>query len=335
MVTRTALPYLPTILALASAALLSAANTTGATQARVTASYARIPMSFEPCFEAMCADAGSQAKYFSQGSGYVLFLTSTEAVLDGGPRKNSTLRMKLLRSNSRASIEGMDPLPGKSNYFIGKNPKSWRANVTNYAKVRYRNVYPGVDLVYYGNGSHLEYDFMVAAGGDPRAIALTFSGASSISIDKQGDLVLATDNGKIVQRKPLVWQQIGAKKKLIAGRYALKNKNEVGFELDQYDTGASLVIDPVLVYSTFLGGWSRVAVDAAGNAYVAGSVAASGSLIMKLDPTGTTAVYSTYIGSEHRHGAGSSRQRLCDGRRHSVRLPNHARGLSNSAADRE
>src|ERR1700693_2117509 len=208
-----------------------AADAARAAQVRATASYARLPMSFEPCFEAICADAGSQAKYFSRGGGYVLFLASTEAVLDAGPSRKPTVRMKLLRSNARASIEGMDPLPGKSNYFIGKNPKSWRSNVTNYAKVRYQNVYPGVDLVFYGNGSQLEYDFVVAAGADPRAIALTFSGAGSISVDKGGDLALATDNGEIVQRKPVVWQQIGAKRKQIAVRYALTGKSEVGFEL--------------------------------------------------------------------------------------------------------
>ena len=156
MVTRTAIPYLPAILALASAGLLPAANTKDATQARLTASYARIPMSFESCFEAMCAEAGSQAKFFSRGSGYDLFLTSTAAVLHAGRSRKSKLRIKLLRSNSNPRIEGLDPLPGKSNYFFGKHPKNWRSNVTNYARVNYRNVYPGVDLVFYGNGSQLE-----------------------------------------------------------------------------------------------------------------------------------------------------------------------------------
>src|SRR5580700_7935312 len=183
----------------------TADKTAGAAHVPAKASYARLPMSFEPCFEAMCAGAGSQAKYFSRGSGYLLFLTSSEAVLDAGPSQESTLRMKLLRSNSRASIQGTDPLPGKSNYFIGKNSKSWRSNVTNYAKVRYRNVYRGVDLVYYGNGSQLEYDFVVAAGADPGAITLTFPGARNVSVDKAGDLVLATDSGRIVQRKPRMW----------------------------------------------------------------------------------------------------------------------------------
>ena len=201
-----------------------APNTARAAQLHMTAGYAKLPMSFEPCFEAMCAEAGSQAKYFSRGSGYLLFLTSNEALLDAGPSKESTLSMKLLGSNSSASMEGVDPLPGKSNYFIGKNPKNWRSNVTNYAKVRYRNVYRGVDLVYYGNGSQLEYDFVVAAGADPRAIALTFPGARSISVDQEGDLVLATDRGKIVQRKPRVWQQIGETKKEIAARYAVSKQ---------------------------------------------------------------------------------------------------------------
>jgi hypothetical protein len=246
----------------------------------------------------MCTGAASQAKYFSRGSGYLLFPTSSDAVLDAGPSKESTLRMKLLRSNSRASIEGTDPLPGKSNYFIGKNPKNWRSNVTDYAKVRYRNVYRGVDLVYYGNGSRLEYDFVLAAGADPRAIALTFPGARSVSVDQEGDLVLATDRGKIVQRKPRVWQQIGETKKEIAARYAIRNENEVRFELDHYDAGAALVIDPVLVYSTFLDGFDSVAgaVDGAGNVYAIGSNGGRGTLVKKLDPTGTSVLYSTYIG---------------------------------------
>jgi len=136
-------------------------------------------LAVEP-IEAMCAEAGSQAKFFSRGSGYDLFLTSTEAVLRPGRSRKSTLRIKLVRSNANPRIEGLDPLPGKSNYFFGKHPKNWRSNVTNYARVNYRNVYPGVDLVFYGNGSQLEYDFVVAAGADPRAIALTFSGAGSI-----------------------------------------------------------------------------------------------------------------------------------------------------------
>jgi uncharacterized protein (TIGR03437 family) len=247
-----------------------AAMTAGAEQVRGTASYAKLPLSFEPCFEAMCAEAGSQAKYFSRGSGYVLFLASTETVLDAGPSKKSALRMKLLRSNSKASIEAMDPLPGKSNYFIGKNPKSWRSNVTNYAKVKYRNVYPGVDLVYYGNGSQLEYDFVVAAGG----------------------------------RKPRVWQQAGGTKKEVAARYAIRNKNEVGFELDHYDAGAALVIDPVLVYTTFLDGFNSAAgaVDGAGNVYLNVSNGGRGMLVKKLDRAGTV-IYSTYIGGASPCGA--------------------------------
>ena len=168
--------------------------------------------------------------------------------------------------------------------------------------MRYRNVYRGVDLVYYGNGSQLEYDFVVAAGADPRAIALTFPGARSVSVDQGGDLVLATDRGKIVQRKPRVWQQSGETKREIAARYAVSSKNEVRFELDHYDAGAALVIDPVLVYSTFLDGLSSAtgAVDGAGNVYVTGSDGGGGTLIKKLDPTGTSVIYSTYIG-----GAGS------------------------------
>lgn len=219
-----------------------------------------------------------------------------------GPKQEIHSASEAAQVEFQGLLEAMDTLPGKSNYFIGKNPKSWRANVTNYAKVRYRNVYRGVDLVYYGNGSQLEYDFVVAAGADPRAIALTFLGARSVSVDKAGDLVLATDSGKIIQRKPRVWQQAGDTKKEIEARYAIRNKNEVWFELDHYDAGAVLVIDPILVYSTFVDGfsWARGAVDGAGNVYLSGPTTGGGSFVKKLDPTGTSVIYSTYIG-----GAGS------------------------------
>ncbi len=151
------------------------------------------------------------AKFLSRRMGYELLLTGDEAVLSLGkaaPDAADGLRMKLVGANARAAVTGADELPGKSNYFIGNDPKKWRTNVPNYAKVKYQNVYPGVDLVYYGNqGGQLEYDFVVAPGADPHAIGLSFQGAAHMHLDKAtGDLVLAVDGNELRFRKPVVYQ---------------------------------------------------------------------------------------------------------------------------------
>jgi Beta-propeller repeat/Abnormal spindle-like microcephaly-assoc'd, ASPM-SPD-2-Hydin len=212
------------------------------------------------------------------------------------------LRMKLVRANPNPKIVGMDELPGKSNYFIGNDPKKWRTNVPNYAKVKYANVYPGVDLVYYGNQGQLEYDFVVSPGADPAAITLELAtGQSKIQnrkskIDKSGDLVVGTDGGEVIFHKPVVYQPAMSNaqrtknqepttknqeprttnKELVEGKYIVKG-NHINFEVANYDKTKALVIDPVLAYSTYLQGSGSdqqghgIVVDASGNAYVTGS----------------------------------------------------------------
>src|SRR6185503_19450563 len=179
-------------------------------------------------------------------------------------------------ANPAPQITGMDELPGKTNYFIGNDPAQWRTNIPNYAKVKYESVYPGVDLVYYGNQQKLEYDFVVAPGADPDRIKLSIEGARDVRIDRRGDLVLKVAGGEIRQHKPVVYQEVAGVKKEISGRYVMKGKRQVGFEVAGYDASLPLVIDPTLIYSTFLGGSSSdrgtgIAVDAAGNAYVGGT----------------------------------------------------------------
>jgi hypothetical protein len=116
------------------------------------------------------------------------------------------VRLKLVGANLRAKVVGLDPLPGRSNYFLGNDPKKWRTNVPTYAKVKYKGVYPDIDLVYYGNQRQLEYDFAVAPGADPRVIALNIDGAEKMQIDPQGDLVLSNDGGDVRLHKPIVYQ---------------------------------------------------------------------------------------------------------------------------------
>jgi len=237
----------------------------------------------------------------------------------------TVLRMKLRNANPAAQITGTDKLTGTSNYFIGNNPTKWRTNVPTFAKVKYEEIYSGIDLVYYGNQRQLEYDFIVAPGADPRRIAFEVSGAKRIRRDARGDLVLQmeTGEGEIRWHKPVVYQEKDGARQEIAGRYAITDKNRVGFELASYDASRPLYIDP-LIYSTYLGGngdeyGAGIAVDNAGNAYVIGTtnstdfpvtpgalqtVCHGGSyggtcgdaFVVKLNPTGSALVYSTYLG---------------------------------------
>lgn len=340
----------------ASANLATPSIPTDRDQKRIVEAYGQPPLSFE----ANQGQTDRQVKFLARGNGYNLFLTPREAVLSLrkteeddlaatarrysgpnadrfviGPRAKPTtsvLRMKLLGANRRSKVIGQDQLPGKSNYFIGNDHSKWRTNIARYARVKYEHAYPGIDLVYYGNQRQLEYDFIVAPGADPKIIKLGFQGATKTSIDAQGNLVLHTPGGRVIQQAPLIYQDIRGQRQTVAGRYALrparKTKSavthyEVGFRVAAYDRRHPLVIDPVLVYSTYLGGGgydtgAATAVDSAGNAYVTGHTAsgnfpAQGGLqtapggdydafVTKIDPMGVL-IYSTFLGGNgYEHG---------------------------------
>jgi photosystem II stability/assembly factor-like uncharacterized protein len=227
--------------------------------------------------------------------------------------EKAVLRMKLEGTNSEAEAEGLDELPGKTNYFIGNDPRKWQTNIPSYARVMYRDVYPGVDLIYYARQQQLEYDFVIAPGVDPGSIRLNFEGAQGIEVDAEGDLVLRTEAGDVRQRKPVVYQEVDGAKREIPSRYEIKGEQRVGFHVEAYDPSKPLIIDPVLLYSTYLGGsyydeGVSIAVDAAGNAYVAGltyssdfpvvnPVSDTGDVfVSKLNRDGSALIYSTYIG---------------------------------------
>ncbi len=284
----------------------------------VYAAYGRLPLGFEP----NRGQADKRVKFLAQGQGYGLFLTSTEAVLalnraetedravSAGEFGRSVLRMRFIGANPSAKIAGMDPLPGKVNYFIGNDPKRWHSNIPLYGRVKCHSVYPGVDLIYYGYGNQrqLEYDFIVAPGADPAVITLDFKGAKKMELGAEGDLLLHTASGTVRLREPVVYQEKEGVRKELAGRYVLKGGQRAGFKVAAYDRAQTLVIDPMLVYSTYLGGvrgdhGNAVAVDASGAAYIAGGFQYADNndfdvFVAKFDPTGGTLLWYTRIGGQ-------------------------------------
>jgi hypothetical protein len=267
---------------------------------QILATYSHLPLMFEP----NQGQIDASVKFAARGSGYGLYLTAQEAVLvlehaAAGTRhsaaQTSAVSMQLVGANSSAEPVGDVQLPGRSNYFIGNDPRKWHRDIPQFARVRYRSVYPGVDLVYYGNQGQLEYDFEVAPGSDPGQVALRFQNLANHSpknprIVASGDLVVDVAGNDVRLRAPRVYQKVGAEERIVAGRFELRGqrKDEVGFELGAYDRSQTLIIDPVLAYSTYLGGTGAescsaitglpftpgcpaIAVDAASNAYVAGS----------------------------------------------------------------
>ena len=235
------------------AALAIPLPTDAATKARVAANYGKLPL----IFEANRGQTDARVKFLSRGPGYSLFLTESEAVLSlrGANGKGHALRVKLLGAKAEPKMTGLDRLPGISNYFIGKDPKKWRTKVPHYARVGYEGVYPGIDLVFYGaNQRQLEYDFIVAPGADPARIRLAIEGAKRLEIAKSGDLIAHLAGGEVRFKKPMIYQEANGKRRSIAGKYTLAEGNRIGFEIAAYDRAKPLVIDPVLVYSTYLGG---------------------------------------------------------------------------------
>jgi Beta-propeller repeat/Domain of unknown function DUF11 len=219
---------------------------------RIASAYGRLPLSFE----ANQGQSDSRVKFLARGSGYGLYLTGDEAVLAlrASGKQNSVVGMSLDHANSRSIIEAQDQLPGKSNYFIGNDPEQWHRNIPQFARVRYRDVYPGIDLVYYGNQGNLEYDFEVAPGADPTRISLRFQAPQTLKISDAGDLLIAGDSGNVQLQAPHVYQKIGDHERPVAGSFVLQADNRVGFQIGDYDRTRALIIDPVLNYSTYLGG---------------------------------------------------------------------------------
>lgn len=291
-----------------------AASQSAGAQANVRAAYGKLPLAFERNE----GQVSSQVEFLSRGRDATLFLTGTEAVLQlRHESSNAVLRMRLAGGNRKAKIAGEHLLQGKVNYLIGNDRKNWRTGVPTYRQVRYDEVWPGIDLVWHGTRSALEYDFIVQPGSDPSRVRIAFDGSQRLHLDRKGNLIAKTAAGDVIQNAPVIYQDGPRGRMTIDGKYALKGRREVGFEIGAYDRSRPLIIDPVLNYSTYLGGTAAddafaVAVDSEGQAYVTGSTFQSdgfpiGSFdrqfgdtsiyVVKLNADGTDAIYTVLIGS--------------------------------------
>ena len=332
------------VLALCGGASFSQQPATPIDTAVVASEYGKLPLNFEP----NQGQNDPRVRFSSRGQGYSLFLTDTAAVLslskpepqpqsrgvrqspshataaEAHPIKTDVVRMELAGAAPDLKVTGTDMLPGKVNYFIGKDPSKWRTDLPTYGKVKYSAVYPGVDLVYYGNQRQLEYDFVVAPGADASQVHLHFAGADKLAIDSNGNLKISASNGEISFHKPVVYQMKDGKREPVSGRFELLAKSDLDFALGNYDHTRELVIDPTLAYSTYLGGSTSdsangIAVDTGGHAYVTGSTYSSDfptdassyeatdpapnngnhigvAFITKFHHDGSGLIYSTFLG---------------------------------------
>lgn len=273
-------------------------------------------------FEANQGQVDSKIRFLSRARGYSLLLTDTEALLklpgasqSVGGQTSSWIRMQHAGANPAPHVKGSDLTSSKSHYFLGSDPRTWRTDVPHYAKVGYEGLYPGVDLVYYGNEGQLEYDYVLQPGVNPDVITLGFQGVDGLSVDTSGDLRIVSASGQLCLKKPRAYQWSEGSARAIQSAYSLRGEHQIGFQLGAFDPSLPLVIDPVLTFSTFLGGSEddrglSIAVDAEGNSYVAGVTQSSNFpqssnspgtggedlFVSKLNPSGSALIYSAYLG---------------------------------------
>jgi len=271
---------------------------------------AKLPMSFEP--------AQASDRFVASGGSYRVSIGANDSYVtinNGVSGPKSTLRFAFENANPTAALKGVGPLPGVVNYYRGQDSRNWRLGVKPYAKVHAISVYPGIDVVYYGDHRRLEFDFVVAAGADAKSISLKVDGADQLSLSEQGDLVAGISGNEFRFHKPYAYQLVHGEQAPVVVEYALNGSNQASLRVGNYDKSRTLVIDPKLTYSTFLGGsqadtGNGIALDSTGNAYIAGKSCSNDfvggtnfkgtqnscdAYLTKLDPTGQTVLWTTFI----------------------------------------
>jgi hypothetical protein len=292
-------------------------------------------------FEENQGQAAASIKYLFRGKGYSLALTNSGMRLTAsgevgnfdqanrgqsqrfairpGSTDPTRLLMKFEDASSHAKIEGEELLSGRVNYLIGSEPTEWHVNIPTYARVRYKDIYPGIDLLFHDDQQGLEYDFVVSPEASADEIRLHFDDASKVRLNRSGDLILSTSNGTVTIQRPTMYQVRDNSRRMVDGGFRRIAGNTIGFRVGRYDHSKPLIIDPVLAYSTFLGGSNygaiyAIAVDAAGSAYATGFTAdkdfpvtagvfqssikttTQTAFVAKLNPSGTALEYATYLG---------------------------------------
>jgi hypothetical protein len=296
-------------------------------RSRVIQSLADVPLAFE----ANRGQTDSTVDFVSRGNGYTIFLSHAEAVvaLRSGSHKTAesanswpkdgayAVRMALVGASARTKASAIDELAGKANYFTGNDPAKWRTNVPRYQKVRYEDIYPGIDLIYYGTSGQLEYDFVLRPNADPHFVRIRFDGAQSLRVTDSGDLLVGIKSGKLLFHRPILYQESKGTRTPVSGQYSLSGST-VKFRVGKYDHSRELVLDPVLAYATYLGGSTSdygqgIALDNSGAAYITGytqstdfpttagayssaMVGQYDAFVTKLNSSGSALVYSTYLG---------------------------------------
>ena len=249
--------------------------------------YGNIPLSFEP--------AELSGHYVSRSGKYSLYLGASEtsiAVTDSNAGTARIMRFGFDHANAKAQLEELEPLPGVTNYYLGRDPGKWRLGVHNFAKLRARSVYPGVDVVYYGDHRRLEFDFVIAPQADPKSIAMTFSGMDKLST-ADGDLVAELNGRSIRFAKPFAYQRVAGEKKPVSVEYVLADAGKVRLKTGAYDKILELVIDPVISYATYLGGASGdfangMVVNGLGEAFITGKTCSNDFFTVNPNSSGTT-----------------------------------------------
>ena len=242
--------------------------------------FSRFQVNAPMVFEANHGQTHSSVEMLARGRGYTSFFTSRQIVVAMETDKRGSrpaVRMELVGANPAPRIRGAKPLPGRSHYLLGNDPQQWRTHIRHYAGVRYQQVYPGVELVCYGSDGRLEYDFVISPGGEPSSIRLAFEGADGLSVDPSGDLVVEIGGEQLRHRKPRIYQVAVDRRQPVQGGFVLAGQAEVAFWVGAYDPARTLVIDPVLDYSTYVGGSfaddnTSLTVDRFGNAFVIAEV---------------------------------------------------------------
>ncbi len=315
-----------------------------AQKATVQSAYGKLPLYFTE----NKGQVDGSVKFYEKGVGHATFFTAEGVVLtltksidegekepalpsslrnaikENKDKKFSTeaVRLSFIDGSKTAKITSSAPLPGHVNYFIGNDKSRWRSNVPTYRAVTYENIYKNINIKFYGNNKNIEHDIIVSPGGNPGDVKFLYEGIKGLDITKEGNLVARLADGEIIEKKPIVYQEIKGKRKTIDGSYRiLKGKDGTftyGYDVASYDKSKELVIDPVLTYSTYLGGTGEdygegIAIDASGAVYVTGNTMSTDfpvigpiqanhgggltdAFITKINPAGTAIVYSTYLG---------------------------------------